>query len=148
MNDRLDFSVLGMPVPQGSFIARIVGRGQRPMVVADNEHDLKRWRKKVAAIAGVHMQFRRPWPPQTPVRVELIFEIERPATVQRPRPSTRPDVDKLSRAILDALTEAGVWKDDGQVVSLYVDEYYSLTPGVRIRVSDAPLDATPRWWRE
>ena len=31
-------------------------------------------------------------------------------------PATMPDIDKLMRAILDGLTDAQVWLDDGQVV--------------------------------
>lgn len=141
MNDPLDFSVAGMPVPQGSMIARLI-RG-RPKVVADNAHDLARWRKRVSAVAAARMEFRRPWAPQTPVSVQLVFGFARPATVRRPRPSVRPDADKLARACLDALTDAGVWADDGQVVDLRAHKFYSPTPGVRVLVRDADLGERP-----
>jgi len=38
--------------------------------------------------------------------------------------ATRPDVDKLCRSILDALTDAGVYADDGQVVMLFARKLY------------------------
>ena len=40
-------------------------------------------------------------------------------------PDGRPDVDKLSRAVLDGLTEGGAWKDDGQVVHLDAMKLYA-----------------------
>ena len=43
----------------------------------------------------------------------------------------RPDIDKLARAILDALTDARVWPDDGQVVTMHVEKRYG-EPGVEI----------------
>ncbi len=142
MNDRLDFMVTGLPIPQGSMVARLV-KG-RPTVVHRDGPELKAWRKKIAAIARVHMQFRRPWASQAPVAVSLLFEIERGKTVTRPRPSVVPDIDKLARAALDALTEARVWGDDAQVVDLHVHEFYSPTPGVRVQVRDADLGTPQR----
>jgi len=46
----------------------------------------------------------------------------------------RPDLDKLERAIGDALTDAGVWVDDGQVVNSHTQKWYAETPGVHITV--------------
>lgn len=68
-----------------------------------------------------------------PVNVNIYFTFARPAghfgtgrnagTVKAsapPFPSSHAmgDIDKLARACLDALTDAGVWKDDSQVVFL------------------------------
>lgn len=142
MNDRLEFAVTGLPIPEGSMRAVPTKRGAR--VIFDNERDLKRWRKRVTAVAKGHMQFRRPWPAQVPVALHLVFEMPRPASVKRPRPSVRPDLSKLIRAVEDSLTDAGVWRDDGQVVSIRADQYYSATPGVRVLVRDADLAAPMR----
>lgn len=142
MNDRLEFTVGGIPVQQGSMIARLI-KG-RPVVVHQDGPSLKVWRRSVATAAKAHMAFRRPWGPQVPVAVTVLFAMPRGKTVTRPRPSVPPDIDKLTRAVLDALTEAGVYADDGQVVDLYAHEIYSPTPGVRVLVRDANLDATTR----
>lgn len=51
---------------------------------------------------------------------------------------TAPDVDKLSRNVLDALTKAGVYEDDCQVnhlVALKEYEHGSVREGVRIKIT-------------
>lgn len=60
-----------------------------------------------------------------PVLVHLSFRLPRPKTTTRKKPSVRPDIDKLSRAVLDALVEAGVVKDDGQVTTLIAEKLYA-----------------------
>ena len=39
------------------------------------------------------------------------------------------DVDNLAKAPLDALTHAGVWQDDGQIVDLRITKQVSVKPG-------------------
>lgn len=55
-----------------------------------------------------------------PVSVRLDFVMPRPKSAPRrftPPAVKRPDIDKLSRAVLDALT--GIcWHDDSQVIAL------------------------------
>lgn len=46
----------------------------------------------------------------------------------------KPDVDNLSKAVLDCLTELGVWRDDCQVVRMMVTKRYDSNPGVEIIV--------------
>jgi Holliday junction resolvase RusA-like endonuclease len=49
----------------------------------------------------------------------------------------RPDIDKLCRAVLDAITMSGVIHDDAQVVSLFAHKFYEThkeTEGVNITV--------------
>ncbi len=38
------------------------------------------------------------------------------------KPVVKPDVDNLSKAVMDAITMAGVWSDDAQVVSLMANK--------------------------
>ena len=74
----------------------------------------------------------------------LEFRLRRPASVDRALPTTKPDRDKLERAVCDALTGV-LWVDDCQVVDgpvrkLYVDA--ANPPGVRAIVMQLP--ALPR----
>ena len=62
-----------------------------------------------------------------PVEVRLLVVV-RPPQTRRPRAGAarewatrKPDVDNVAKAVLDALTDAGVWGDDAQVVRLVVD---------------------------
>jgi len=51
-------------------------------------------------------------------------------------PATRPsDLDKLVRAVLDALTGI-VWKDDAQVVALKATKVQGVTPGVEVEATE------------
>jgi crossover junction endodeoxyribonuclease RusA len=57
-------------------------------------------------------------------------------------PASKPDLDKLIRAVLDGLTDGGAWKDDGQVVALaarkmYVPTYLSAGCRIRLACADA-----------
>lgn len=47
------------------------------------------------------------------------------------RPTTKPDGDNIAKAILDGLNGVA-FKDDKQVVDLWVEKYYSLEPRVRV----------------
>lgn len=125
--------ILGTPVPQGSKTGFVVGK--RAVIVDANKDVLKPWRAKVTAHAISVFEGRETF--TGAMFAELDFYMPRPPSVKRERPSVKPDVDKLQRAIFDALTDAGVWKDDSQVVSVHADEWYAdhtTPPGVRIRV--------------
>jgi len=53
-------------------------------------------------------------------------------------PHTRPDVDKLARAVNDALTTAGVIYDDSQITRIIAAKRYAdphEAPGVTIAVT-------------
>jgi Holliday junction resolvase RusA-like endonuclease len=68
------------------------------------------------------------------------FGIKAPAKQVRPYPTTKPDVDKLLRTCLDAITQAGnVWADDSQVIVLTGAKYYETNPITRIEIT---LDKT------
>lgn len=77
-----------------------------------------------------------------PVAVDMLFAMHRPAN-RKGQPIKRPDLDKLCRAVFDALTDAGVWKDDSQAVILRAqkryegDEYALPRPGLSITVRPA-----------
>jgi crossover junction endodeoxyribonuclease RusA len=45
---------------------------------------------------------------------------------------SRPDGEKLERSTYDALTDAGVWRDDAQVVDAHWTKVYSDSPGAHL----------------
>jgi Holliday junction resolvase RusA-like endonuclease len=133
--ERLEFFVEGTPIPQGSKKAFVI-RG-RAVIVDDNAPKLHPWRLKVKQAAMVALAGRDGFPAQQPVAVFLDFYMPRKVSVKRPRPSVRPDLDKLIRAVLDALTDARVYADDGQVVAMDPKKWYAEDkPGVRIVVRE------------
>lgn len=133
IDTRIEFFVPGRPAPQGS--KRHVGRG----ILIESSKEVGPWRERVAIAAHTAMLHA-----DTPiiagaVSVCLNFVLPRPKSAPKrstPPAIKRPDLDKLERAILDAITGT-IIADDSQVISLTgykrlaeIDE----TPGVEIRV--------------
>ena len=72
-------------------------------------------------------------PHNEPVEMELLFTLRRPKTVTRAEPTALHDLDKLIRAVLDALT-AIAYRDDGQVTVIKAQKVYGDEPGVKVSV--------------
>ena len=127
------FFIAGIPVPQGSKTGYVVGK--RAVLTDANKKTLKPWRAEVTRIA------RASWLDRTQldgaIDVHAIFVFERPKSVRRSAPSVKPDVDKLARALLDGVTDSGIWKDDSQVTRLEVEKVYGAAPGVHVVISRA-----------
>lgn len=146
----LSFSVSGLPAPSGSRrivpIRRADG-SQTYRLVADRR--VSDWIAAVRAEAARAMAGQPPW--DGPIRVDLEFRFPRPLAhyrggrrgTDRLRPDApklvvkRPDLDKLARAVLDALTGV-VWLDDAQVARLSAWKYYDEAPNVFICVQRRP----------
>lgn len=129
------------PAPQGSFFARIVGGGERgplrAIVVPDHKATAP-WRKAVVAAAKSAMHAAAWLPLNEPLAVEIVFVLPKPKTVKRALPCTRPDLDKLARSTLDAMTDALVYADDGRICRLTLAKRYAgpgQPTGARIRVT-------------
>ena len=68
-----------------------------------------------------------------PVSISLDFYLRRPRTVTRQLPTVPPDLDKLIRGVLDALSGTA-YDDDSQVVEIKATKAYSDQPGVEISI--------------
>lgn len=135
----LTFEVFGRPAPQGSkrFIGHSPKQGGR---FIEASKYLPAWRKAVTDAASEAILDEMHSPLQGPVELEVMFFLERPATIsvrQRPWPIKPPDIDKLVRGVCDALTDAGVWDDDGQVVKVTAWKCYAdmREPGADIKIT-------------
>lgn len=56
----------------------------------------------------------------------------------RERPTKKPDVDNIVKAIKDGLNGVA-WRDDSQVVRLVADKHWSDTPRVFVAISEVKL---------
>jgi len=142
--DEIVFYAAGFPAPQGS--KTHVGGGR----LIESSRLVGPWRDTVRQFAITAMGDRPPI--DGPVYLVQVFALPRPKShygtgrnagqIKRgapSRPTARPDLDKLARAMGDALT--GVcYRDDAQIVNLCVAKYYVTdagrlsVPGVEIRV--------------
>jgi crossover junction endodeoxyribonuclease RusA len=132
----LAFIVHGEPIPQGSTKAFIPKGWSRPVITADNKKT-KPWRQQIAGCALAEMEkagFSKIGR-SVGVRVVAIFQFARPKSVKRLTKTTKPDVDKLARAALDALTGV-VFEDDAQVVELAVRKSFG-APCMKVKVLEA-----------
>lgn len=141
----LVFDVDGIPVPQGS---KRVANGR---LIDANTAKLKPWRATVTAACADAMRAAGiTGPVDGPVRVKVVFRLPRPKHHYRTGKhagqlkdgapywaATRPDLDKLLRAVLDALTDAGLWHDDAQVAVLHATKEHG-TPVAGIQVEWDP----------
>lgn len=117
--------VEGLPKTQGSKNA--YHRGGR-IVLVETSKGLKSWRETIAHVA----KLTNPEVTTQAVKLDLLFLLPAPKKPVRRFPTTKPDLDKLARACLDALS--GVYYvDDAQVVALDLQKAYTYgQPGVYI----------------
>lgn len=129
----IQFSVEGLPIPQGS--KTVAKSGGRVWLRDANAARLKPWRARVAAAADVGHTF------DCPVEVFAVFYLPRPQRLAWWAPAGRVgDIDKLSRALLDGLTDGGLIVDDARVVDLHAHKRYASKAnpvGVRVVVVEA-----------
>jgi crossover junction endodeoxyribonuclease RusA len=134
MRDALNFTVYCHPEPQGSSKAFVVAGKAR--ITSDNKN-LKPYRQTITCTVLDELNRRRidtpVAPKHEPVDLNLVFVLRRPASApkRRKRPAVKPDLDKLIRATLDALTGV-LFLDDGQVCSLSVTKEYGEIERVEI----------------
>jgi len=120
----LSFTAYGVPAPQGSTRAFMRPGMKHPVVTADCART-KPWRQAIVDASREVMAGRAPL--EGPVEVRVAFYLPRPKSAPRriTDPAKLPDLDKLVRALFDALTAAGVWRDDAQVVHVHARKAFA-----------------------
>ena len=138
----LSIEVVGTPVPQGN-----LSRGRYGGIYESNPM-LRSWRDTLVSelltakgdrdtlwgAVEVECRFFLPW-------LKSHYSQSKARTGElkagAPRmPITKPDLDKLQRAVGDALTDAKVVNDDAQIVSWVVSKWYRQQSGVAIIVTE------------
>lgn len=158
----LTFRVLGRPAPQGSKHAIVNRYTGKPALVESSKQHLVPWRQAVTAAAleatiRWETDNREVWLPMLgPCSLVVMLRFARPAghygtgknrhtlkdsAPYAPDTKNYGDADHHARAVKDALTAAGVWRDDAQVCDLDVKKRWAMPP-------DYPMGArvTVRCW--
>lgn len=91
--------------------------------------------------------------PLAPFRVTMVFFFKRPSThygsknkvpyLRTGAPishTTKPDLDNLAKAVMDALSDVKLWNDDRQVIELEVSKRYGegWTEGLQLSITELP----------
>lgn len=147
----IQITVYGTPAPQGSKNGRAIWRkgenGAREftgkIAMHESSKKVKPWRQDVKAAALAVRNGAEPI--DGPIVVRMVFTMPKPLSApkrKRTYPDKKPDLSKLARSTEDALTEAGIWRDDARVIGYQrlakvfpgEDPEALDTPGVRITV--------------
>lgn len=128
----------GLPGSQGS--KRPVGQAKEGRtIMIESDKKVKPWRTDVKD-AAENARREAGWlnPRRDPIVLVVVFYALRPRNHYRTgkragelkdwapeHPSVKPDLDKLIRAVGDALKAAGVYQDDSQVIRIVADKVYA-----------------------
>lgn len=143
------FMVQGTPIPKGNLKAFPILTGDRRWIknrVTDSGgKKLKAWQSLVAFKAKEC--FDAPF--ETPVYLTITFYFNHPKYHYTPSGNkskryttfhvVKPDIDKLQRAVLDALTGIA-YVDDAQVIGVHTSKNYSTFAGAEISVTTLSSD--------
>ena len=138
---KIKVEVIGTPIPQGSLVGNPRFGGLR----YSNDVLLKEWRGRV--INELAKAKPPKWDSLAAFNVVAVFSFTRPKGhygKKGLKPSapkyktTKPDVDKLTRGIGDSIEQAGIAKNDSQIVCWRVNKEFvkgDEPPGVSIMIT-------------
>ena len=138
----VSFFVPGIPVPKGSARAFYIKKLNRTVVTQTNADKQKPW----ASLISLKAEEAHVILDSGPVSVKIAFYFPRPKSHygtgrnagllkdSAPRNHvSKPDLDKLVRCVLDALTSVAYY-DDSQVVEVRARKEFGVHPGAEIEV--------------
>jgi len=132
----ISFEVFGIPQTKGSTKA-FMRPGMRFPVITNDNPKTKLWAAMIHYTAQQHKPLA-PW--IGPIGIRAVFGLPMPEAVakqfqkgRRTAHTTRPDADKLMRALGDAL-KGLFYVDDSQVVRTEYQKVYAVCPGVAITI--------------
>ena len=131
----LTLFISGNPAPQGS--KRYVGRG----IMVEACKRVKPWRDDIRnALTDASGRPLSHFPGAVVVTLDFVMPRPKSTPKRTPHAVKKPDLDKLIRAVFDAVTSSGVWIDDSQVVAVTAKKRIAESneaTGVCLMVKDA-----------
>ena len=113
--------------PKGQPRPRAFSRGGKARIY--DPGTAEGWKGAIALAAREHLPSS---PIDAPIKLAISFFFARPKRLETKKsaegniPHTaKPDADNAAKAVMDCLTEIGMWKDDALVMSLYAEKQYS-----------------------
>jgi len=137
----INFSVFGVPVPQGRPRFARVGNFVKTYDPAKSAS----WKDRIAYAAGEYMRENKKSLITEAIKAEFIFVLPRPKSLPKKQIHhiKKPDFDNLVKAVMDGLR--GIcYGDDRQIMDAHIIKRYPLPVevekelvGVRIRLENA-----------
>ncbi|MEU3452117.1 RusA family crossover junction endodeoxyribonuclease [Micromonospora sp. NPDC006766] len=117
--------VYGLPAPQGSKSFKGISEKTGHAILVESSKGVKPWREDVETaalrlIARMSPAERRSLPLDGPLIGRVVVTMPKPKNAPKTRttyPDRYPDLSKLLRSTEDAMTTAGLWKDDARVIT-------------------------------
>ena len=106
-----------------------------------------KYRKTIRNMAILQMQKQKAEKIEGAVNMNIIYAFRRPQSLSKKErneidngkivpKTTKPDIDNLTKAILDALNGI-VWKDDAQVAQINIQKIWSAKDQIEIEIWEA-----------
>lgn len=137
--NRISFEIPGRPVPKARPRVTKTGHAYTPKSTQDYE--------KAVRLSWYKAAGRYKYPQGTPLSVAIIAYFQIPKNTPKKRiaetlaqPYTsRPDLDNVAKAILDALNGVA-YDDDAQIVRLVTEKHRAIEPRVMVFISPVEVD--------
>ncbi len=145
---RVHFEVTGLPQPQGNKTGFHVN-GKTVLVEGrrgKSRQSVQLWRaavtREAAEVAAEHGML------DGALHVNVLFRMPRVSTTRKRDVwhISRPDADKLCRAVFDAMTQGGLIKDDSRICELYVGKRFCVddeAPGCGVTIIVGQASGVP-----
>ena len=134
----LKIRIVGIPATAGSFVPRKRKNGSLYLLRSGSQKH-REWRQAAEqTIRQAVNTWKWETSPDDEYSVSLSFLLPKPRTVTRDQPNVKPDIDKLCRSTLDALTVGKAIDDDARITQLTATKTYtagSEQPGCYITVN-------------
>lgn len=128
---RLDLDPMPAPRPRARALLP-KGGGRKPIATIYNPSEYTAWKDSARDMIREEL-VEYALPMEGPLTVGMIVTVERPKTSKLTAP--KPDVDNYAKAVLDAMTAAGVWGDDSQVEFLAVQKKWGEFGSIDVEVT-------------
>lgn len=148
MNDNIEIVINVCGIPKGQPRPKAFSRGGHARVYDPGTAEGWKGLVALAARPAKDDPASGPMPMLGPLKVTMAFRMPRPAAhfgrrggapyLKDGAPlwhTSTPDADNLAKAVMDALTQLGFWRDDAQVAVLKVSKVYSDLSGVMIAIT-------------
>ena len=144
----IQFRVYGVPKaqPRGrAYVNKATGRAGtydpgtadywRAAVRDEAVEAINKWWRRIQITCGVELKLMF-WMP----RPQHHYRTGKHAGELKPNAPTvhtkKPDLDNLAKAVMDAITDAGLWRDDSLVYQKHSMKVYGERPGVEITITE------------